>query len=99
MHGESDKDLPAGTQALIEKIADAAAEGAVRETFKQLGVDVRDQTQLNEFRSDLVYSRKLRRISDRMVPLLLVAIVIGALGIAWGLLSEGMKAWIQGGRP
>lgn len=48
----------------IREIADAAADRAVAQTFRTLGIDVTRQEDINDLRADLIYSRKLRRITE-----------------------------------
>ena len=54
--------------------------------FKMLGIDVTDQTQINGFRADLVYARRLRRTSEaarrHAFKMLVTAVMLG-LGVAF----------------
>lgn len=47
-----------------QKMADRAADRAVSELFRALGVDVNNQRDLNDLRADLIYSRRLRRMTE-----------------------------------
>lgn len=75
-----------------ETIAKAAAKATVRETFRLLGVDLDNQQSVNDFRADLVYARKIRRLSEKTGSIALLvmisAIVTGMLAVFW----DGIKA-------
>lgn len=69
--------------SFIDLAAERGAERAIRNVFRLLGVDIDDQRQVNEFRSDLVYIRKIRKVSDQASALairgFLSAVVLGTL--------------------
>jgi hypothetical protein len=69
--------------------AEAAADAAVRKTFAILGVDVDKPESVEEFRADLRFGKKMRKLADHGA-LAFVAVVIGALAAAlWaGILSK-----------
>ena len=46
-------------------IAHKAAEAAVREVFKEMGINVDDPEKLEEFRKDLRLSNQLRKAADK----------------------------------
>ena len=46
-------------------IAHKAAEAAVREVFKEMGINVDDPEKLEEFRKDLRLSNQLRKVADK----------------------------------
>lgn len=47
------------------RIAKDAADQAIRDFCKLLGVDIAEQDDINEFRADLVHARKMRKIWER----------------------------------
>jgi hypothetical protein len=71
-----------------EHLAQCAADRAVDRVFKLLfGVDLDDQAQINEFRTDMQHIRKLRRLSDKIgattVAVFVAALVTGVIGVLW----------------
>ena len=61
--------------AIAEEVAERTSQQTLHETFRLFGVDLADQKQVNEFREDLVHARKLRRLSQRVGGLVLLALV------------------------
>lgn len=82
--------------AAAEQAGAAAATKAIHETFRLLGVDVADQKSVNEFRSDLVHARRLRRLSERVGATIIFAIAT-AIAVALGSwIWDGVKHSIRG---
>lgn len=74
-----------------QEIADRAAERAVYQLFRALGVDVTDQRDLNDLRSDLIYSRRLRRLTESTTARVwMVVVALVAAGIVFSF-----WAWIK----
>lgn len=67
--------------------ADESAERAVKKVFAILGVNIDDPQSIEEFRQDLRFGARLRRISDRVNLVIIVTVVVailsGALSILW----------------
>jgi hypothetical protein len=76
----------------LQQVARMSAQSAVHETFRHLGVDLNDQQQVNEFRADLVWSRRNRKMSEQVggrALLTIVSIATGAFLMAgWELLKH-----------
>ncbi len=73
-----------------EAIIQAAADHAVKKTFAILGVDVTDPESVEEFREDLRFGKRMRKISDRGQ---LVLAGMFFIGIGWAIF-EGIKSKI-----
>lgn len=77
----------------IDKAIDVAVDRAVSRTFYLLGVDVHNPQSVEEFREDLRFGKKLRRIADRGS-----IAFIGAVGVALAAaLWVGIVSKIKGG--
>ena len=76
----------------IQEIADRAADKAVTQLFRALGVDVQDQKDLNDLRSDLIYSRRLRRLTEstgsKAWVVMVALISVGALTFLWDAIKR-----------
>ena len=73
------------------EIADRAAGKAVGNLFRALGVDVSDQRDLNDLRADLIYSRRLRRLTESTSSRAWMAVVaLVAAGMAFSF-----WAWVK----
>ncbi len=63
--------------------------------FKMLGIDVTDQTQINDFRADFVYARRLRRASEagrrHAVKMLVTAVILGLVAA----LVDQVRRWVS----
>ena len=70
------------------EIIEEAANSAVKKTFAILGVDIDRPESVEEFREDLSFGRRLRKMSDHG-QLVMVGILIGGILFA---LWAGMKA-------
>lgn len=76
--------------------AEQAAERTIHQTFKLLGVDIHDQEQLNEFRSDLIHARKMRRLWDKSMAhafTIFLSLLTGGLIVA---MWDTIKAKLHG---
>ena len=72
------------------EIIEEAANSAVKKTFAILGVDIDRPESVEEFREDLRFGRRLRKMSDHG-QLVMVGILIGGILFA---LWAGMKALV-----
>ncbi len=72
------------------EIIEEAANSAVKKTFAILGVDIDRPESVEEFREDLRFGRRLRKMSDHG-QLVMIGILIGGILFAvWA----GMKALV-----
>lgn len=82
-------------KAIVEDAAESASKKVVADLFSKLGVDVNDQDQMNDFRSDLVHVRKWRRLVERsaghMVLVLLTSITLTLLGLLGHAVIEKIR--------
>ena len=78
---------------MAENMADDAAEHAVKKVFAILGVDIDRPESVEEFREDLRFGRKLRKVADHGM-LAFFGVVAAALAAAvWA----GIVSKINGG--
>ena len=75
-----------------EKAAAIAADAAVEKVFAILGVDVKKPESVEEFREDLRFGKRMRRMADHGQ---LAMVGVFCLGISWAI-WEGIKAKIGG---
>lgn len=72
---------------------DKAAELAVKKVFAILGVDVDRPESVEEFRMDLRFGRRMRRVSDRGILTIVGAVATGLVVAVWSgigsLISRG----------
>lgn len=73
-----------------EAIIQAAADHAVEKTFAILGVDISDPESVEEFRQDLRFGKRMRKMADHGQ---LALVTIFFVGIGWAI-YEGIKAKI-----
>lgn len=66
--------------SLGERISEESADRAVKKVFAILGVDINKPESVEEFREDLRFGKKLRKLADHGV-FVLVALLF--TGIAW----------------
>ena len=71
---------------LSETVSERAADKAVKKVFAVLGVDINKPESVEEFREDLRFGKKLRKLADHGV-FVLVALLF--TGLAWAAL-DGM---------
>lgn len=76
-----------------ERASEDAADSAVKKVFAILGVDIDRPESIEEFRADLRFGRKLRRIADHGT-LAFIGIVAAALAAA---IWAGVVSKISGG--
>ena len=69
-----------------ERVSEESADKAVKKVFAILGVDINKPESVEEFREDLRFGRKLRKLADHGV-FVLVALLF--TGLAWAAL-DGM---------
>ena len=69
-----------------ERVSEESADKAVKKVFAILGVDINKPESVEEFREDLRFGRKLRKLADHGV-FVLVALLF--TGFAWAAL-DGM---------
>lgn len=73
--------------------AEEAADQAVRKVFAILGVDVDKPESVEEFREDLRFGKKLRKVADHGVLAIVGLIVVGIGAAVWA----GIVSKIKGG--
>lgn len=73
--------------------SEAAAESAVKKVFAILGVDIDRPESVEEFREDLRFGRRMRRIADHSVLALFAVIAAALAGAVWA----GIVSKISGG--
>lgn len=82
-------------EAELQQVARLSAQNAVRETFRNFGVDIEDQQQVNDFRADLVWSRRSRKMSEQVggrALLTVVSILTGGVLVAgWEFLRHKLS--------
>ena len=83
-------------EPLINQAAERAAREAVRETFRLLGIDIDEQGEVNDFRADLVYARKMRRLSEKTAVAAFIALAAAVGGGIVSLFWDGLKAALLG---
>ena len=73
------------------EIAERAADRAVHNLFRALGVNVNEQEDLNALRADLIYSRRLRRLTESTSSRAwMVVVALVAAGMAFSF-----WAWVK----
>ena len=60
-----------------------AADRAVKKVFAILGVDIDKPESVEEFREDLRFGKKLRRIADHSTLAFFAVIAVGAASLIW----------------
>lgn len=73
--------------------AEEAADQAVRKVFAILGVDVDKPESVEEFREDLRFGKKLRKVADHGILAIVGLIVVGIGAAVW----SGIVSKIKGG--
>lgn len=81
-------------EAVMKEAIEQAVERAVKKTFAILGVDINDPESVEEFRQDLRFGKRMRRMADHG-QLALVAMFF--MGLGWAL-YEGIKAKLGAGQ-
>lgn len=72
----------------MKQVIEQSVERAVKKTFAILGVDINDPESVEEFRQDLRFGKRMRKMADHG-QLALVAMFF--MGLGWAL-YEGIKA-------
>ena len=80
IHSYDIEDNDKGLCSLGERISEESADRAVKKVFAILGVDINKPESVEEFREDLRFGRKLRKLADHGV-FVLVALLF--TGLAW----------------
>lgn len=75
-------------EAIMKQVIEQSVERAVKKTFAILGVDINDPESVEEFRQDLRFGKRMRKMSDHG-QLALVATFF--IGLGWAV-YEGIKA-------
>jgi hypothetical protein len=75
-------------EAIMKQVIEQSVERAVKKTFAILGVDINDPESVEEFRQDLRFGKRMRKMADHG-QLALVAMFF--MGLGWAL-YEGIKA-------
>ena len=78
------EDNDKGLCFLGERISEESADKAVKKVFAILGVDINKPESVEEFREDLRFGKKLRKLADHGV-FVLVALLF--TGFAWAALD------------
>lgn len=78
-----------------EDMCDRSADRAVRKVFAILGVDIDRPESIEEFREDLRFGKKMRRVADHGMIALIGVIVAGFAYATW----YGLVTRIKGGTP
>ena len=80
IHSYDIEDNDKGLCSLGERISEESADRAVKKVFAILGVDINKPESVEEFREDLRFGRKLRKLADHGA-FVLVALLF--TGLAW----------------
>jgi len=87
---------PVVAEAIAEDAAERAACKVVHRTFQLFGVDTLNQESVNEFHSDLIYARRLRKTADNMRAraglVFIGAATLGALAIMWDAIKRAITS-------
>ena len=83
---EEPDELQKGFCSMGETVSERAADKAVKKVFAILGVDINKPESVEEFREDLRFGKKLRKLADHGA-FVLVALLF--TGFAWAAL-DGM---------
>lgn len=77
IHSYDIEDNDKGLCSLGERISEESADKAVKKVFAILGVDINKPESVEEFREDLRFGRKLRKLADHGTLALTALIFIG----------------------
>ena len=91
IHSYDIEDNDKGLCSLGERISEESADRAVKKVFAILGVDINKPESVEEFREDLRFGRKLRKLADHGT-----LVIVGLLftGLAWAVF-EGLISKIK----
>ena len=79
--------MDCGTRPECAEIADRA----VRKTFAILGVDIDRPESVEEFRQDLRFGKKLRKLADHGTMAFFAAVAIAIVGAIWIGITSSIK--------
>ena len=79
--------MDCGTKPECAEIADRA----VRKTFAILGVNIDNPESVEEFRQDLRFGKKLRKLSDHGTMAFFAAVAIAIVGALWIGITSTIK--------
>lgn len=79
--------MECGTRAECSEIADKA----VKKTFAILGVDIDNPASIEEFRQDLRFGKRLRKIADHGTLAFFAAVAVAIVGAMWIGISQSIK--------
>lgn len=79
--------MDCGTKPECAEIADRA----VRKTFAILGVNIDNPESVEEFRQDLRFGKKLRKLSDHGTMAFFAAVAIAIVGALWIGITQSIK--------
>ena len=79
--------MDCGTKPEGAEIADRA----VRKTFAILGVNIDNPESVEEFRQDLRFGKKLRRLADHGTMAFFAAVAIAVVGALWIGITSAIK--------
>jgi len=79
--------MDCGTKPECAQIADKA----VRKTFAILGVNIDNPESVEEFRQDLRFGKKLRRLADHGTMAFFAAVAIAVVGALWIGITSAIK--------
>jgi hypothetical protein len=79
--------MDCGTKPECAEIADRA----VRKTFAILGVNIDNPESVEEFRQDLRFGKKLRRLADHGTMAFFAAVAIAVVGALWIGITSAIK--------
>ena len=79
--------MDCGTKPECAEIADRA----VRKTFAILGVNIDNPESVEEFRQDLRFGKKLRKLADHGTMAFFAAVAIAIVGALWIGITQSIK--------
>lgn len=83
------------TEEMIERIAHQAANEAVEQTFRIIGVDIKDMRTINDLRQDLIHAHILRIGSEKArwfaISVIFTTVIPAFLYLIW----EGLKGALR----
>jgi hypothetical protein len=79
--------MECGTRPECSEIADKA----VKKTFAILGVNIDDPASIEDFRQDLRFGKRLRKIADHGTLAFFAAVAVAFVGALWIGITESIK--------
>lgn len=79
--------MDCGTRPECAEIADKA----VKKTFAILGVNIDDPESIEEFRQDLRFGKRLRKIADHGTFAFFAAVAVAIVGALWIGITQSVK--------